>query len=252
MKNLLKLEFRRILRQKSLYICTGIMLALLFLSALVLQLVNQIDPYFGAMMGASTVDFLLTGVNNSSFTVLIGIIIALNVCEDYDQQTARIILARGYSKLQLYFAKMICVVIWSIAVYIITQLFAFVMGAAFFDMGNTAEGRYLVVQAAQVAACLAHIMLFFCICAMIRRVGASIAIVIAGPIVLDLILGLANMALQQHDIAISEYWISSFLTDLFYVGVADDRMLLCVLGSVGYSVAFGLLGMLCAKKTEIK
>lgn len=251
MKQLLKLEFRRLTRLKSLYICGSIMLAMVLLSAsLTNSLNNWIDGIAG-YIGGSGMEGLLGAVETSRFELLIAIFVALSVCEDFEQKTVRVILSRGFTRKQVYFSKLIGVLAMASAVYGVVLLTAFAINTMYFGAGSVDAGELLGVLFFQYIACLAEVTMFFSISYMLRKNGAAIAINIVAPIVLPAILTLRDVTAGLGATKLSEWWISGIIGDLSSMGISSGRMAECLIGSLIYMIGFGALGLLCAEKTEV-
>lgn len=248
MKQLLKLEFRRLTRLKSLYICSGIMVALVFLSALTTEMLLSIgDGFLGDYLGSSGINAMLRGFVDSSFELLIAIFVALSVCEDFEQKTIRVILSRGHSRKGVFFTKMLALHIICTVVFVAVLLVSFGAGTLFFGTGNAEAGQLLRVLGVQYATCMAEVMMFFGISYLLRKNGASIAVTIVVPAVIPVILTLLDVT---GDTSLSKYWISGFWNDLSYLRVSDDGLLRCLIGAGLYWVGFGALGLLGAEKSE--
>ena len=121
MNNLLKLEFTRLKRQKSFYVCTIIMVALIFLSMLTANALANASPEIAAEFKASGIESLIGGMGNSSFTLIASIFAVLFVCEDYDQQIVKNIYARGYSRKSVYLSKMVSVFVSTTVMFVIVE-----------------------------------------------------------------------------------------------------------------------------------
>ena len=110
MQELLKLEFRKLTKQKSLYICLAIMLSLILLSAIVYKVLMSTSIDMGDFVtDLNNIDgifFTLTTLSNADFFIILGIVVAITFCFDFEEHTIRNIFARGYSRTSLYFSKL--------------------------------------------------------------------------------------------------------------------------------------------------
>ena len=91
----MKFEMHKLKKQKSFYICTLIMVALLFLSAITTKALVNGSPEYAAQFKGSGIDSMIGALGNCSFLLIAGIFTALTVCEDYEQQTVKNIFSRG-------------------------------------------------------------------------------------------------------------------------------------------------------------
>lgn len=161
MKNLLKLELRKIRKQKSFYICTLVMVGLLFLSVLTSDALSKNSELAG-QFSSSGFDIIVSSLNSSSFLLVAGIFVALCVCNDYEQETIKNIYARGYSRKRVYFSKLISVWISTTIMFTVVMLCAFIFGRAYFGTANL-EGSRLIYYRRPVHGLYGkHILIFLC------------------------------------------------------------------------------------------
>ena len=236
MNNLLKLEFTRLKRQKSFYVCTVIMVALIFLSMLTANALANASPEIAAEFKASGIESLVGGMNNSSFALIASIFAVLFVCEDYDQQIVKNIYARGYSRKSVYLSKMISVLAATSVMFIIVEL------------GNF---KFLAVVGTQYVVAMANIALAFAIASVLRRNGGSIAGIILAPMLVGVVCGLADSFLNIEDFTLTSLWLSNFMTDVSTLAVSTERMLVCLVGSLIYIPVFVIAGLYFNKKIEL-
>lgn len=252
MKDLLRLEFRKLKRQKSFYICLAIMLGLVFLNNLTAKaLLDAIPELLGAMYG-SGIQSLITGLSDSSFTIVASIFVSLFVCQDYSQQTVKNIYARGYSRISVYVSKMIATFTAATVMFAVVEAAAFGIGSAFFGVGDVESFRFLGILGAQYIVMMANIALAFALSAILRKNGGAIPIIIVTPIVVSILLGLADALIDFETISLSDYYINSFLNSLMSLNVTDDRIVESVIGALIYIPVLLVGGMFINKKVENK
>lgn len=251
MNNLLKLEFTKLKRQKSFYVCTIIMVALIFLSMLTANALANASPEIAAEFKASGIESLVGGMNNSSFTLIASIFAVLFVCEDYDQQIVKNIYARGYSRKSVYLSKMISVLAATTVMFIVVELAALALGTAFFGLGELGNFKFLTVVGTQYVVAMANIALAFAIAAVLRRNGGSIAGIILAPMLVGVVCGLADSFLKIEDFTLTSLWLSNFMTDVSTLAVSAERMLVCLIGSLIYIPVFVIAGLYFNKKIEL-
>ena len=115
MSKLLHFEWRKLWRQKSLYICFGFGLLIIFLSVLSLKSFDILD---------TAMNMVYLALNNG-FTVFLGIFIALFICQDYNQQTIKNIYARGYGRNAVFFSKYLISLFVTVLMALIYLVFIF-------------------------------------------------------------------------------------------------------------------------------
>lgn len=257
MKDLLRLEFRKLKRQKSFYIIFAIMIAFVVLSALTMKLlesladqINEVGETFGESFTVSGESVLLGFVSSSNFTILAAIFVAIVVCDDYENGIIKNIFARGYSRSEFFFAKFVYLIATTSIMIIAAITVSGIMGVAFFGINGDA-GKIILLIFVQYFACMASVALFFAVSVIIKKLGGSIAINIIAPIVIELLLSLANSLLKIDGFSFGDVWISSFTTSLAVITVETGRIIVCAILSAAYIVAFTATGYIFSEKTEV-
>lgn len=250
MKNLLKLEFRKMRKQKSFYICMLVMIGLLFLSVLTANAIRQ-NPEFAEQFTASGMETAAEAINNSSFLLIAGIFVALCVCDDYEQQTIKNIYARGYSRKHVYLAKLIAVWIETSIMFAFILICAFLLGNVYFGSSDFSLFRFIYILAVQYAVCMANMALCFLVSALLRKNGSSIAAAIMVPMIANMLLGMLDSFIKIKNFSLTDVWVSSFIQDLSTLSVNNERLTFCLIGSLIYIVLFTIIGIGFHKKIEL-
>lgn len=272
MKDVLRLEFRKLKRQKSFYICGGIMLGLILLSAISGKFQNDTMKEIagdeiildGLMSFVTVISSVVGALSAGSFELLAAIFVSLAVCDDYSQQTIKNIYSRGYTRSQVYFGKAIYILITTSILYLAALLFAFLTGLIFFDMGSADGMKLLGLLGAQYLACMATVALYFFISILLRRTGASVAINIVGNMVIALLLTIVDLIISlnymsdnifadpEDVFSLSKYWLGSFVSYLSNMSVGTETVLTCVIASALYISLFVFFGWRFHRRTEVK
>ena len=250
MSRLLTWEFRKLTRQKSLYICTAIMIALLFLSAITSKALSNANIEI-AVQYSSGITAAVQAISNGSFLLIAGIFTALFVCDDYEQQTIKTMYSKGYSRLNVYFLKYIAVLLSITLMFVLVIFSAFLFGSLYFGVGETGIYTALETIAVQYILCVANISFYFAISSVLRKNGSSIAAVIVAQMLVNMILGLADSFLKSDKIVLTKMWLSSFANDLSVLTVDHNRLMVCLIASLAYIPLFVMIGALFQKKIEI-
>lgn len=251
MNNLLKLEFRKVRRQKSFYICVIIMAGLLLLSILTENALTDINAEFNIQHTSSNINTALNALSNSSFFIIAGIFTALLVCDDYEQQTIKNIYTRGYSRTQVYLAKLISVWACTTVMFIIVLLCSIIFGTIYFGMGELGNLNFITVIAVQYIVSMANIGMCFFVSALLRKTGSSIAASIVVPMIVNMLLGMLDSFIKLKNFTASSLWISSFMSDLSNLTVSCERLTVCIILSLVYIVIFTFAGISLHKRIEL-
>lgn len=262
MKNLLKLEFRKFGRQKSFYICLGVMIIMLVLTALVQRLLPQIissalpeDSQTGISVQLELVseengDFILAALSNALFTMLSSIFIAIAFCEDYDQQILKNTFARGYSRSSVFVSKTIYIFITCTIMYVVVLLASAAIAALLLGMRSIEPAMFKIIGV-QYLVCMAYVALSIAICGLIRKTGLVIAISILIHSVVGLVISLIEMLLKIKDSFISKYWLDGLLSDASSFATDNKRLAVIAVVAVIYIAVFLFVGHISTRRVEI-
>ena len=249
MKNLLKLELRKLRTKKSFYICTFIMIGILLLTTLITNALAGSDLV--GEDGTTCINNMINALGNSYFVMIASIFVAMLVCEDYAGQTIKNIYARGYSRKNVYLAKLIAVLISTTIMVIVVWATSFILGTIFFKVGEVDNYKFLALLGTQYLAVMAEITFAFTIAAIIRKTGGAIACVIVAPMIIGLLLSLADVFSSFEEIYLSELWVSNYLSVVSNFEVTTERILLCFIGSLIYIPIFSLIGFYANKRIQL-
>jgi len=240
MKSLLHLEYRRLFRAKSFYICLAVSFALIFISLLTTKLLYK------AMQAISTEEggLFVTGIEKpsilpllknfggSSFTIITAIFIALFVSEDYTGDTVKNIYAKGNTKDLVFCSKYISSLSSCLIFMAANILFILIVGILLGFETGTVGTNYTGSMFTAALILVAYHAIYFAITISIRKTGGSIAISILGPTIISLLLTLLDTLLKIENFSISSYWISNLLSAMSFEEVETSDITAGIIVSV--------------------
>jgi len=242
MKRLLHFEFHRLFRQKSFYICFGVMFCMLFLSCLIGWVTGrEIGTFF-----YSRESILRDALSLSYFFTVLSVYIPILVCEDYEQQTVKNIFSRGYTGGQIYFAKLIASLAAGSIMAVMLYLAGGGLGLIFFEADNTETGAMMGVILCQYFLTVCYVSLYYAVSISIRKVGGSIALSFFFPLMVGLILNLVSFFMIDRGTDLGRYWISNYQEEIS-IGMSKETFRRCIAGSCLYSVLFVAAGRMIGK-----
>lgn len=250
MGKLLHFEFHKLIRQKSFYICLAVAVAMLVVSAYTSQLMNKdgLDP---AELGLSGMNFMIGSASGGVLSMVIGVFVPLFACEDYVSGTIRNIVTRGYTRLGIFSAKLIAVLFASAFMTIVCMAAGYLIGTAFWGAGDAAfDANTIKILLCQLAVMLAEASLFYAISTVLQKTGGSIAICLVLPMVLTIVLTLADTALAEKEIQLSGYWLERINGALASFDVKSEDMKKALLTALGYFVVTSAGSFLAVMKRE--
>ena len=243
MFKLLNFEFRKLIRQKSFYICIAAMLALLVGSAYTTELMTAKSGVEDPSL--SGISYLMEAISGSALSAVLAVFIPLFICEDYASGTIRNIITRGFSRLEMFIAKLIAVLAATVLMTAVCLAAAYLVGTAFWGAGEPSLGSEQVkILLCQLAVIAAYATMFFAISSMLQKVGGSIAICLILPMAAVILLSLADAALAEREIELSGYWIENLGRSLASVEAEAEDIKKALIGAGCYfaaSIAFSWL-----------
>ena len=243
MFKLLNFEFRKLIRQKSFYICIAAMLALLVGSAYTTELMTAKSGVEDPSL--SGISYLMEAISGSALSAVLAVFIPLFICEDYTSGTIRNIITRGFSRLEIFIAKLIAVLAATVIMTAVCLAAAYLVGTAFWGAGEPSLGsEQIKILLFQLAVIAAYATMFFAISSMLQKVGGSIAICLILPMAAVILLSLADAALAEREIELSGYWIENLGRSLASVEAEAEDIKKALIGAGCYfaaSIAFSWL-----------
>lgn len=271
MKNLLKFELYKLVRAKSLYIFLALTIGMMLVSIGAIFIVALIDKALMEEAGAgidavnamlksnSANDIMLTSMSYSSFTFFMSIFTAIFLCDDYTQKTIKNIYSRGFTRTQVFIAKMIVIAIAMFVVYIAILISGFLFGLLFF--GNVGEFHSIVLYIEQFLYILAFISFVTFITFAFKKISLSIVFAIFIPTTITTILTVIDYgitmgaamdteAVAESTFRISQLWFGNYEMYI-YAGQTAGEMLSVLIGSILYILLFASLSWVVGRKHEL-
>ncbi len=250
MGKLLHFEVHKLVRQKSFYICLAVAVAMLFVSTYTTYLISK-DVVDAGQMGICGMDVMIGAASGGTLAMVIAVFVPLFVCEDYTSGTIRNIITRGYTRLAVFSAKLIVVLLAAAVMSIVCMASGYLIGTAFAGSGAQAfDASAVKILLCQLAVILAETTLFYAICSVLQKTGGAIAICLVLPMVMTVLLTLADTALAEKEIELSGYWIDRVSSSLGSFDVSSDELKKALLTALAYFIAAGAGSFLAIAKRE--
>ena len=247
MGKLLRFELYKLFRSKGFFACVGVAVLMCFVTLSSIHS-RSTDGYSGFLA-------LTRAIENSSFCMLLGIFASIFVCDDYSGGTIRNIVTRGYTRTQIYFAKLIALWIGSLVMLLCCWFVSTLIGALLFGSGGGSVdvsqiGRLLRTQ---ILLVLAYAALYNAICSAIQKTGVSVAVCVVLPILVVMLMNFIQISFVDdslRDVFLEEYWIGDVLTSVSFPDTAADTVRFAVKAAAGYLLGSVALGWLALAKRE--
>jgi len=251
MKKLLLLEFARLKKRTSFFVCTAIAVGLLFLSDLLTNTLLNLTPELASLFSTSVWACLVNALNNSSFTIIAGVFTVLFVCEDYEQHTIKNICARGFTREGVFLAKIISVTVITSVMFVAVELFSLLSSSLFFDMGKADVLSVVFILAVQYVVIIANSLFALAVASAIRKTGISITIIVVAPLILDLVLSIADAFSKPGGMSLTSLWITSNIPYISALSVSDERLITSLAVALFYIALFVFGGLYINKKRDV-
>ena len=252
-----KFEFRKLFRNKAFYICLGITLFLLVINAATAKAMAEImkeameeigQPYESAYSGLSLVKSVFS--NNTS--IIEGVLVTIIVCEDFVGDIVKNIYSKGYSRTQVYFAKLISSLAAFTAVVVAGMIISFMTGVVLFGTIGTVDKSYFPSIICIFLLSWAYFAIYFAIAMLFKKIAPSIILCVIGPTAVTLLLAMADAFLNKSDFNISDYWISSQMSYQSLSVVENKTIFTSIILSLSLIALFITLSFVLNEKRDIK
>ncbi len=235
MNNMLKFEFRRLIKSKVFLLC-------LIVSALGVIVVSVTTKLFIAGMtdGDSGKVYALDLLKNlaSNYSLLAAIFVTLFVCEDYTSETIKNIYSKGYTRPCVFWSKYLSSLAGCLSFILLNIVMEFLLGVIFFDGIGKAGQNYALSILTIILLLLAYHAMYFAFGISIRKTGGAIALSILAPTGIELLLTLADTVYKNKKFSFFDYWISGRLSAMMDANVAGKEIVAGVIIAVVVIGAF--------------
>lgn len=223
---------------------------MLFVSTYTTYLMQK-DAVDISQMGIDGMHVMIGAVSGGTLSMVIGVFVPLFVCEDYVSGTIRNIVTRGYTRLGVFAAKLIAVLFASAIMTIVCMAAGYLVGTIFCAPGaQPFDAGTVKTLLCQLAVMLAEASLFYAISTVLQKTGGAIAICLVLPMVLTIVLALADTALAEKEIQLSGYWLERISGTLASFDVKSEDMKKALLTALGYFAVTSIGSFAAVAKRE--
>ncbi len=246
MRELLRFELFKLKKSGAVYVLGGLLLFLIFSTALSLfsteMTSKALNPEYSSNMSAD--HFMQIFLFIPVFPGICVFYSAIKALDDVSTKTIKNIISRGYTRVQIYFAKYIISLLTIIVFSIVSLIFTYLVGLIFFGNPEDCREKYLFWFAVSsfLVAIAAH-SLNFGFAALFGNAGASIAFNTIGVLIIfEMLVGIMSNAIPEFVEILTYLPAFSTIADNLYFGLANDLSHLYI--NMGVSVGYTLFGIL--------
>lgn len=249
MNKLIPFERRKLLKSKYYYILTGVAVLLALIAIITTVLLHDvISETLGTESTVSAYN-QAKGSMDSVFFYIVAIFVSLFAVEDMSHGTMKNIIAKGFSRQQVYFSKYLVSLGAVLMMSLLTVGVSFLVSLILWGNAEPIQDNIPLIILGQLLGLAAYHALFFAISYSFGRTGPAISICLLGPMVISLVLDLVDLLTKKLNFKLSEYWIAPLQSN--FTGDTDTSMILPgILLLACYTAAGFLLGLLLCRKKE--
>jgi len=260
MHNMIKSDFYKLSHRKSIIVAPLVMAFLALIAALLLfAIFNDVDTnntFFGGM--GSGKNFILSSTSQVSLSLFLALFAAFVFAGSFSDGTIRNQVSMGYRKTEVYFSKLIVLVVLTV----ILSIFSFVIvGLCSMILGYGTEftlaefGRIMTSFALQTLVMIAYTCFFSMIASLIRTKGGAIGISLGIEIVLSFLMAIFELlALTNDSLKNIRYAFLSGVLEITTKATAftTNDLLLATLVPLAYIIVSTAIGVAVFESRDIK
>lgn len=209
----------------------------------------------GRDSGFSGLYMLSSALSNSNFSIVFAVFVSLFVCSDYNNETLKNIISKGYGRIPIYASKFIVSLIAATIYTVICWITGFLSGIVFWGIGSIPENgtawSFAAILLLQLLAAYAYTSMFFLISVLLKKAGGAIAVGIVAPLLIIMIISMVDALFQNKSFIISNYWLENCLTDISATSVSSDIMTRSLVCFLIYAIIFAVAGHIAGSRNEV-
>lgn len=263
MKNLLRLEFRKLFQMKTLYIFAGVIVAFLALnigtykfteflldSASLETTGMDLGIFFLGPFDAKK--FLISALICTEAVIALAVVVSLINCSDYTSGAIKNIISKGYSRMHILLSKITVSIIVATIFTVICWIFGFLFGYAFWqDAGSGWEPILLYNLFTQLMLMIAYCSLFCLLASLIKKTAGTIVLSIVIPISSEVLFTIINLLVNEKNFNINNYTIQGNITNLSSASASASDITQGLIVAIVFFAIFTALNVLISRKREV-
>ncbi len=260
MSKLLRSDFYRLFRSISFYICTIVAMGLMAINIILMDMANKMtegETVFDITSRYKDgISYGLTAFSNGNVQMLLSIVLAIFVTAEFSHGTMKNVVSKGFSKLQIYFSKLITMLaatyIIIIATFIVGTLAATVIIGNIGDLNSDYLVQIFKTGGIEILLNTALVALLLLVAMVIRNLGGTIAInaigiMSFGPLIFSLL-----EYLVKGKIKFSEFSLLNNIAFLANVKAESSDYIRAIIVGVVFFTVSTTLGIIAFRKADVK
>lgn len=197
MSKLIKANFYRLFREKSLIVSLIVIFSMALLSTLSIKVVNDVfskiddlKEFASALSLDGKTIFLNSLSVTNNFGLLCPVFVAIYVCKDYQYGTIRNQIISGHSRTEIYLSSLIVSVIYGAFLFFLNSIVNLIIGSIFggFDSSTNGFDFLFVIKSLSLSLLIMIVMITFThfLCLLTKNLALSIIFCIVSSFVLSI------------------------------------------------------------------
>lgn len=254
MIKLLKSDFYRLAKSKSLYICSAVGSLLFILVVVLLKFSTTMTDTLGELPYSSAMSFGHTVFTGGDVHLLMAIFISIFVTAEFVHGTMKNTIAKGYSRTLVYLSKLIASTVASYIMLLIVFIVSVLSYLVVFGNLGSLSGKEVLIILIELFLHSSLASIFLLIAMIIRNNGGTIAInIICITLIFPQLFTLLDV-IFDHKIQFTNY---SLLHNMMMYAATDQNftngeIIRSVIVGGAYLGIMTLLGIIAFKKQDVK
>ena len=242
MNRLNKFNIHNLFKQKSFYVCTIVLIMFSILTIVAEVLTTKFLLHKPIVLNSN--DTVINFVSSGQFELYIAIFIALFYTLDVSNGTMKNIIARGFSRKNVFISKFITIMIGVTVMFVLSFILAYIV--TFFIGGKIVmlNGDILSKIGINYLNLIGIASVYTLISSIVSKAsGALVACILTNFLAPTVLFALDALLKLKINFSISKYWISN---------ATNNKGVTAIIICVAYIVISYILGIIISKRKEIK
>ena len=242
MERLISFQFRNLFKQKSFYICMIVAVGLASLMTISNNLLSNLISIEIGKMDSNSI--LLSFINPGQFDIFLTIYVALFFTLDISNGTMKNIIARGFSRKQVFISKYMTTIVGATIMFAVSFIFSYltciIVGSNFVALDSNTLSKVAVYYVTIIGLT----SLYSLISTITSKSSGALVACLLTSFLAPGILTLVGVLLKlKKGLTISKFWITNAFN--------NETMFAIIIGIV-YIVLSFIVGVIISNHKEIK
>lgn len=253
MRKILSFETRKTLRSKEFIIMAILSVALSCLYLLVIYFMSKGSDIFSTAFVENGVLSLIKNFKTDQIYICVAILVCTLICSDFDSGILKNVISKGYSRTEIFAAKLINFSIVAVVISFVSSIVTFVLSSILFNNIGTFRPIIILQYIILTLGVVAFANLFTMICALLKKSGPSVAVSILVLFLIPMGLSIVKpvFGLDKLPIDVDYLWLGSAIEKLTVENPSITVMIGALVSIIVYIVVTHIVTLASVKKLEV-